>query len=164
MRSDQSSNSKVSSWLSSEGSRAESTASASHWLTAFSVAVQHNCLMMTKIMPIFFLSVSLSSSSSSTTSVSSLNFLPPDLTFWFYVKEHLNRHELQRFYSLRHISSELGRGRAWLRCALNEHSLERYLHSLLADHPRLGLVDCLTFFPNICWLHPCVNSQKSFSV
>ncbi|XP_034717337.1 sorting nexin-29 [Etheostoma cragini] len=61
-----------------------------------------------------------------------------ELTFWFYVKEHLNRHELQRFYSLRHISSELGRGRAWLRCALNEHSLERYLHTLLADRPRLG--------------------------
>uniref|UniRef100_A0A3P8WTH5 Sorting nexin 29 n=1 Tax=Cynoglossus semilaevis TaxID=244447 RepID=A0A3P8WTH5_CYNSE len=61
-----------------------------------------------------------------------------ELTFWFYVKEQLNRHELQRFYSLRHISSELGRGRAWLRCALNEHSLERYLHMLLADRPRLG--------------------------
>ncbi|KAM4525955.1 sorting nexin-29 isoform 2-T2 [Fundulus diaphanus] len=61
-----------------------------------------------------------------------------ELTFWLYVKEHLNRHELQRFYSLRHISSELGRGRAWLRCALNEHSLERYLHTLLADRPRLG--------------------------
>ncbi|XP_039644143.1 sorting nexin-29 isoform X2 [Perca fluviatilis] len=61
-----------------------------------------------------------------------------EFTFWFYVKEHLNRHELQRFYSLRHISSELGRGRAWLRCALNEHSLERYLHTLLADRPRLG--------------------------
>ncbi|XP_020779821.1 sorting nexin-29 [Boleophthalmus pectinirostris] len=61
-----------------------------------------------------------------------------DLTFWFYVKEHLNRHELQRFYSLRHISSELGRGRAWLRCALNEHSLERYLHSLVADRTRLS--------------------------
>ncbi|XP_034049282.1 sorting nexin-29 isoform X2 [Thalassophryne amazonica] len=61
-----------------------------------------------------------------------------ELTFWFYVKEHLNRHELQRFYALRHISSELGRGRAWLRCTLNEHSLERYLHALLADHPRLS--------------------------
>ncbi|XP_077407175.1 sorting nexin-29 isoform X2 [Vanacampus margaritifer] len=61
-----------------------------------------------------------------------------EFTFWFYVKEHLNRHELQRFYSLRHISSELGRGRAWMRCALNEHSLERYLHTLLADRPRLG--------------------------
>ncbi|XP_060715996.1 sorting nexin-29 isoform X1 [Tachysurus vachellii] len=61
-----------------------------------------------------------------------------DLTFWFYVKEHLNRHELQRFYSLGNIWSELGRGRAWLRCALNEHSLERYLHMLLADRPRLS--------------------------
>ncbi|XP_055746276.1 sorting nexin-29-like isoform X2 [Salvelinus fontinalis] len=61
-----------------------------------------------------------------------------ELTFWLYVKEHLNRHEVQRFYSLRHISSELGRGRAWLRCALNEHSLERYLHTLLADGIRLG--------------------------
>lgn len=61
-----------------------------------------------------------------------------DLTFWFYVKEHLNRHELQRFYSLRNIWSELGRGRAWLRCALNEHSLERYLHMLLADRTRLS--------------------------
>uniref|UniRef100_A0A8D3CWZ7 Sorting nexin 29 n=1 Tax=Scophthalmus maximus TaxID=52904 RepID=A0A8D3CWZ7_SCOMX len=61
-----------------------------------------------------------------------------ELTFWFYVKEHLNRHELQRFYSLRQICSELGRGRAWLRCALNEHSLERYLHTLLADRARLG--------------------------
>ncbi|KAJ8413624.1 hypothetical protein AAFF_G00081310 [Aldrovandia affinis] len=61
-----------------------------------------------------------------------------ELSFWFYVKEHLNRHELQRFYSLRHISSELGRGRAWLRCALNEHSLERYLHTLLADRARLS--------------------------
>uniref|UniRef100_A0AAR2KJU3 Sorting nexin 29 n=1 Tax=Pygocentrus nattereri TaxID=42514 RepID=A0AAR2KJU3_PYGNA len=61
-----------------------------------------------------------------------------ELTFWFYVKEHLNRHELQRFYSLRNIWSELGRGRAWLRCALNEHSLERYLHMLLADRTRLS--------------------------
>ncbi|XP_051529654.1 sorting nexin-29-like isoform X2 [Myxocyprinus asiaticus] len=61
-----------------------------------------------------------------------------ELTFWFYVKEHLNRHELQRFYSLWNITSELGRGRAWLRCALNEHSLERYLHMLLADRARLS--------------------------
>uniref|UniRef100_A0A8C9WKC8 Sorting nexin 29 n=1 Tax=Scleropages formosus TaxID=113540 RepID=A0A8C9WKC8_SCLFO len=67
-----------------------------------------------------------------------------ELSFWLYVKEHLNRHELQRFYSLRHITSELGRGRAWLRCALNEHSLERYLHMLLADRSRLSVFyeDC----------------------
>ncbi|KAI5940037.1 Sorting nexin-29 [Manis javanica] len=58
--------------------------------------------------------------------------------FWFYVKEVLNKHELQRFCSLRHITSDVGRGRAWLRCALNEHSLERYLHMLLADRGRLS--------------------------
>ncbi|XP_060140188.1 sorting nexin-29 isoform X2 [Globicephala melas] len=58
--------------------------------------------------------------------------------FWFYVKEVLSKHELQRFYALRHIASDVGRGRAWLRCALNEHSLERYLHMLLADHSRLS--------------------------
>ncbi|KAG8513450.1 Sorting nexin-29 [Galemys pyrenaicus] len=61
--------------------------------------------------------------------------------FWFYVKEALNKHELQRFHSLRHIASDAGRGRAWLRCALNEHSLERYLHMLLADRGRLRRVD-----------------------
>lgn len=57
--------------------------------------------------------------------------------FWSYVREVLSRHELQRFYGLRHIASDVGRGRAWLRCALNEHSLERYLHALLADRGRL---------------------------
>ncbi|NWW29701.1 SNX29 protein, partial [Panurus biarmicus] len=59
--------------------------------------------------------------------------------FWYYVKEVLNRHELQRFYSLKAISTDVGRGRAWLRCALNEHSLERYVHMLLADKNRLSV-------------------------
>ncbi|XP_052053652.1 sorting nexin-29 isoform X2 [Apodemus sylvaticus] len=58
--------------------------------------------------------------------------------FWVYVKEVLSKHELQRFYSLHHITADVGRGRAWLRCALNEHSLERYLHMLLADRARLS--------------------------
>ncbi|XP_041318768.1 sorting nexin-29 isoform X3 [Pyrgilauda ruficollis] len=59
--------------------------------------------------------------------------------FWYYVKEVLNRHELQRFYSLKAITTDIGRGRAWLRCALNEHSLERYVHMLLADKSRLSV-------------------------
>ncbi|NXA37500.1 SNX29 protein, partial [Eudromia elegans] len=59
--------------------------------------------------------------------------------FWYYVKEVLNKHELQRFYSLKAITTDIGRGRAWLRCALNEHSLERYVHMLLADKNRLGV-------------------------
>ena len=63
--------------------------------------------------------------------------LSAEPVFWFYVKEVLSKHELPRFYSLRHIASDVGRGRAWLRCALNEHSLQRYLHMLLADRSRL---------------------------
>uniref|UniRef100_A0A8C0FJZ1 Sorting nexin 29 n=1 Tax=Bubo bubo TaxID=30461 RepID=A0A8C0FJZ1_BUBBB len=59
--------------------------------------------------------------------------------FWYYVKEVLNKHELQRFYSLKTITTDIGRGRAWLRCALNEHSLERYVHMLLADKNRLSI-------------------------
>nr|XP_056722543.1 sorting nexin-29 [Euleptes europaea] len=62
-----------------------------------------------------------------------------DPVFWYYVKEVLNRHELQRFYSLKNITTDTGRGRAWLRCALNEHSLERYFHMLLADKDRLSV-------------------------
>ncbi|XP_053550468.1 sorting nexin-29 [Bombina bombina] len=61
-----------------------------------------------------------------------------DPVFWVYVKEILNKHELQRFYSLKNITTDIGRGRAWLRCALNEHSLERYVHMLLGDPSRLG--------------------------
>lgn len=64
-------------------------------------------------------------------------FLIPEPVFWYYVKEVLNKHELQRFYSLKTITTDIGRGRAWLRCALNEHSLERYVHMLLADKNRL---------------------------
>ncbi|XP_029432962.1 sorting nexin-29 isoform X2 [Rhinatrema bivittatum] len=62
-----------------------------------------------------------------------------DPVFWYYVKEILNKHELQRFYSLKTITTDVGRGRAWLRCALNEHSLERYVHMLLGDKNRLSV-------------------------
>ncbi|XP_069066281.1 sorting nexin-29 isoform X2 [Pleurodeles waltl] len=62
-----------------------------------------------------------------------------DPVFWCYVKEILNKHELQRFCSLKAITTDIGRGRAWLRCALNEHSLERYVHMLLADKIQLSV-------------------------
>ncbi|XP_033116974.1 sorting nexin-29-like [Anneissia japonica] len=53
-----------------------------------------------------------------------------DSGFWPIVKEHLTRHELQRYTSLKNITTDAGRGRAWLRSTLNEHSLERYLHMI----------------------------------
>lgn len=51
--------------------------------------------------------------------------------FWQNVKEHMTKHELQRFLLLKSVNTEMGRGRAWLRASLNEHSLERYMHMII---------------------------------
>nr|XP_022316241.1 sorting nexin-29-like [Crassostrea virginica] len=53
--------------------------------------------------------------------------------FWQYVKENLTKHEQDRFYTLKNISTDSGRGRAWMRSALNEHSLERNMHMILEN-------------------------------
>lgn len=57
---------------------------------------------------------------------------------WHYVKEHLNKHEAERFMLLKNIDTDAGRGRSWLRASLNEHSLERYIHMLLEKEDLLG--------------------------
>lgn len=59
--------------------------------------------------------------------------------FWHFVRIFLTRHELERYLSLSNVRTDIGRGRAWLRSALNERSLERYLQLLLAN-PKDGLV------------------------
>ncbi|KAK3091396.1 hypothetical protein FSP39_019582 [Pinctada imbricata] len=59
--------------------------------------------------------------------------------FWNYVKEHLTKHEQDRFYTLKQISTDMGRGRSWLRACLNEHSLERYMHMLIERDDLLSL-------------------------
>ena len=38
-----------------------------------------------------------------------------------------------RYMLLKSVNTEAGRGRAWLRASLNEHSLERYVHLFLSD-------------------------------
>ncbi|KAL0272510.1 UNVERIFIED_CONTAM: hypothetical protein PYX00_005448 [Menopon gallinae] len=53
--------------------------------------------------------------------------------FWHYVRKYLTKHELDRYMSLKKINTDVGRGRAWLRSSLNERSLDKYLHSLLAN-------------------------------
>lgn len=55
------------------------------------------------------------------------------LAFWHCVREHLSKHELERYLSIKGITTDAGRGRSWLRSAINEHTLERYLHLLLAN-------------------------------
>ncbi|XP_076459627.1 sorting nexin-29-like [Babylonia areolata] len=62
---------------------------------------------------------------------SEVKHLESEPAFWQFVKEHLTKHEIQRFSTLKQISSDMGRGRAWLRACLNEHSLERYMHMLI---------------------------------
>lgn len=59
------------------------------------------------------------------------NSSKPELTFWPCIKERLTWHEQERFTVLRKVCTDYGRGRAWLRAALNERSLERHLHSIL---------------------------------
>ncbi|XP_060063428.1 sorting nexin-29-like [Ylistrum balloti] len=61
-----------------------------------------------------------------------------EAVFWQYVKEHLTKHELDRFMKLQSINTDSGRGRAWLRASLNEHSLERYTHMLLESEELLS--------------------------
>ncbi len=58
--------------------------------------------------------------------------------FWQYVMIHLNKHEVQRFTMLKNITTDAGRGRAWLRSTFNEHSLEKYMHMLLENEKYLG--------------------------
>lgn len=52
-------------------------------------------------------------------------------TFWIVLREHLSRHEMERFNSLKNIKTDSGKVKAWFRSALNEHSLEKYLHSVI---------------------------------
>jgi len=56
---------------------------------------------------------------------------------WRVVKTLLNKHEHERYLMLKNISTDTGRGRAWLRSAINEQYLERYLHMLIGDADRL---------------------------
>jgi len=59
------------------------------------------------------------------------------LGFWVVVKAHLSQSELERIQSLKHIHTDIGYGRAWLRCSINERSLENYLHQILSNIPLL---------------------------
>uniref|UniRef100_A0A1A9WKZ3 Sorting nexin-29 n=1 Tax=Glossina brevipalpis TaxID=37001 RepID=A0A1A9WKZ3_9MUSC len=61
-----------------------------------------------------------------------------ELCFWDFCKQYLTNHERQRFEQLSCISTKGGRGRAFIRASLNEHSLERYLLMWLADPKQLS--------------------------
>lgn len=56
---------------------------------------------------------------------------------WTIAKLTLSPDEVQRFSKLSHVATDVGRGRAWLRAAINERTLENYLHILLAEEDNL---------------------------
>lgn len=58
---------------------------------------------------------------------------------WHYVCDHLTKHEYERYLLLKQVWTDVGRGRAWLRSSLNEHSLERYLHCMLSSTAHLSV-------------------------
>ena len=62
--------------------------------------------------------------------------------FWAYIREILSRHDLQRYSMLKTIWTDAGRGRAWLRSTLNEHSLEKYMHMVVE---KADLLRCHTY-------------------
>ena len=49
------------------------------------------------------------------------------------MRNHLTRHEQERYYHILHVTTDYGRGRSWLRSSINEHSLDRYLRMLFSD-------------------------------
>ncbi|XP_032227996.1 sorting nexin-29 [Nematostella vectensis] len=53
--------------------------------------------------------------------------------FWNFIVEHLGKMEKERFTKLQNITTDAGRGRAWLRSTLNEHTLEKTFHTLIGD-------------------------------
>lgn len=60
------------------------------------------------------------------------NYTEPP-SFWEFAFNHLTAHEKERFSTLRHVWSDRGKGRALIRAALNERSLERYLQIWLSE-------------------------------
>lgn len=52
-------------------------------------------------------------------------------TLWDCIQHLLTNHERERYELLRQIWTDRGRARAWLRSAINERSLERYMTGLI---------------------------------
>lgn len=55
------------------------------------------------------------------------------MQFWNYISLYLTDYEVKRFQSLRHVRTDLGRSRSWLRNTLNEHSLIKYFTIIFED-------------------------------
>lgn len=59
------------------------------------------------------------------------------VSLWPLAKLCVSAEDLQRFTKLSSVTSELGRGRAWLRAAINERTMENYMHTILSQEEEL---------------------------
>ena len=57
-------------------------------------------------------------------------------SLWPIARLCLSAEEERRFQALERVTGDLGRGRAWLRAAINERTLENYLLILLAEETK----------------------------
>lgn len=55
-------------------------------------------------------------------------------SFWDFCQHFLTPHEKQRFENLKQVWTKWGKGRAFIRASLNEHSLQRYLLTWLSEY------------------------------
>uniref|UniRef100_A0A1I8M6T6 RUN domain-containing protein n=1 Tax=Musca domestica TaxID=7370 RepID=A0A1I8M6T6_MUSDO len=60
-----------------------------------------------------------------------------DPCFWDFCKVFLTAHERQRFTELKQTWTKWGKGRAFIRASLNEHSLHRYILTWISDRQML---------------------------
>ena len=63
------------------------------------------------------------------------------VSLWPLAKLCLSAEDELRFTRLDHVQTELGRGRAWLRAAINERTLENFLHIIIAQEEQLRYVE-----------------------
>ncbi len=60
-----------------------------------------------------------------------------NVSLWPLARLSVSVEDLQRFSRLDQVHTEVGRGRAWLRAAINERTLETYLHIIIGQEEEL---------------------------
>lgn len=63
-------------------------------------------------------------------------------SFWEFCQNYLTPHERERFANLKQVWTNLGKGRSFIRAALNEHSLQRYILMWLSEYQILSSYYC----------------------
>lgn len=83
------------------------------------------------------------------------------VSLWPLAKLCVSSEDLQRFYRLTQVKSELGRGRAWLRAAINERTLEYYMHTILALEEELRYVTVMWVW-SVMFMHRKLYEPEAF--